>query len=248
MKPIEGQPTHHITIFWIFGLAGIILLALLTLSGQWQAVTANSREQEDPPPPDTSKNSHGVTGNQPAQVMAVEAGNLYEGFESNIMPPIGWTLVQSNTSQTWKISTTTSSYSGTHAADVEYDASLYNQDEILLSPPIYGDTGSVSFLSEGSIYWCRNTYDNCDLQVWLVRGNWGGSDDVLLGKGDDAWLDNWVWAQSSFDFSDALNGSARIAFRYTGNDGAQVVLDHISISYSGNVPTFLPFIINNPLE
>jgi hypothetical protein len=189
-----------------------------------------------------------ATGNHPSQVTAVEDGDIYEGFESNTMPPIGWTLIQSNTSQTWKIATMATPYSGTYTADVEYDAGLLNQDEILLSPPIYGDTGSISFWSEGSVYWCRNTYDNCDLQVWLVRGNWGGSDDVLLGKGEDAWSADWMWAQSTFDFSDYLYGPARIAFRYVGRDGAQVALDHITISYSGNASTFLPIIINNPLQ
>jgi len=43
--------------------------------------------------------------------------NLQEGFEGGVMPPAGWTRVQTNPRQTWKIATEGSPHSGSYFAD-----------------------------------------------------------------------------------------------------------------------------------
>ncbi len=151
-----------------------------------------------------------------------------EGFEGGVVPPTGWTEVVTNASYNWKITTTGTPYAGAEAADVEYDPALVQQNEWLLSPELNISEGTLSFWSNGSVYWCRDTYDNCDLNVWIVVGTVGGGDDILVGKGDTAWPANWTWAQSTFDLTSLLpGGPVRIGFQYEGADGAQVVLDEI---------------------
>lgn len=163
--------------------------------------------------------------------------SMFEGFEAGVVPPSGWTLIQTNPNQTWKIGTATASFtphSGSYYATVKSDPALLDQDELLLSPAFTANIGNVSLWSSGSPYWCRDTYDNCDLEVWLVNGNWdgGGGDDVYLGLVDDDWTGEWEWSYSTFDFSPYASGNpARIALRYVGNDGAQISVDDIFITY-----------------
>jgi hypothetical protein len=117
----------------------------------------------------------------------------------------------------WSISTTYRR-SGTYGAYVPYD---YNQNEWLLSPRLVGVTGGMttSLWSEGSIYWCRDTYDNCDVNVWLVAGAVGGGDDVLLGKAENSWPASWTWARSVYALPATLPaGDLRIGFQYVGDD------------------------------
>ncbi len=160
--------------------------------------------------------------------------NLFEGFEGGIVPPAGWTRVQTNPRQTWKIATVGLPHSGTYAADVEYDDQLGWQDELLLSPALDLSTGNLDFWSMGSVYWCRDTYDNCDLEVWLVVGGWGGGDDVYVMTADGGWPANWTWTHSVVSLDPYLPGTpVRIAFRYLGQDGAQVKLDDITLNGSG---------------
>ena len=204
----------------------ILLLAVSMLAVIFSSAVVTA-DEDDP----TAKSATVVIGgHQPVPRVPKDA--LFEGFESGVVPPAGWTLLQTNPNETWQLHDF-DPHSGLYAAEVLYDAALLDQDEVLLSPPFTADTGSVDFWSFGSLYWCRDTYDNCDLEVWLVKGNWGGGDDILLGLADDDWISTWEWSNSTFDFSAYADGSpARIAFRYIGNDGAQVALDDITINYS----------------
>lgn len=160
-----------------------------------------------------------------------------EGFEGNLVPPPGWLRIVQNAGYTWKIQAIGTPHSGAHAADVEYDPALTPQDEWLLTPK-GRFTGTLTLWSQGSLYWCRDTYDNCDLEVWLVQGAGAGDgDDVYLGLADLAWPSPYAWAQSSFDVgASAPAGLFRIGFRYTGVDGAQITLD--DIAYPSPCPIF----------
>ena len=159
--------------------------------------------------------------------------SMFEGFEAGVVPPSDWTLIQTNPNETWKIDTIRlTPHSGSYYATVKCDLALLDQDELLLSPAFTADTGRIHLWSFGSLYWCRDTYDNCDLEVWFVNGSWGGGDDVLLGKTDDDWTSTWEWSYSTFDFSPYASGNpARIALRYVGNDGAKIGVDDITITY-----------------
>jgi len=158
---------------------------------------------------------------------------MFEGFEAGVVPPSGWTLIQTNPNQTWQIDTVKPPpRNDRFYAAVKCDLALLDQDELLLSPAFTSDNGRVSLWSFGSPFWCRDDYDNCDLQVWFVNGAWGGGDDVWLGKTDDDWTGKWEWSYSTFDFSPYASGNpARIALRYVGNDGAKIGVDDILITY-----------------
>jgi C1A family cysteine protease len=174
-------------------------------------------------------NSWGNSGWSNVQSVSVQ---LSEGFEAATMPPTGWTLIPTNPNETWEIDTY-DPHSGSYYARVLYDPALLDQDEVLLSPTFTADSGSVQLWSYGNLRWCRDTDDNCDLEVWFVNGSWGGGDDVYLGLADDDWTDTWEWSYSTFDFSAYASGSpARIALRYVGNDGAEIAVDDILIDYS----------------
>ena len=159
---------------------------------------------------------------------------LDEGFEGGSVPPAGWMQVSSN-NKTWSIASS-APHSGAYYAHVLFD---YNQDEWLLSPELILTEGQISFWSYGSLYWCRDTYDNCDLNIWLVHGDPGGGDDVYIGKADGNWMGNWIWSQSSFNLTPYLGGGpVRIGFQYLGNDGAEIALDDILLVgvEGGDVP------------
>jgi len=80
----------------------------------------------------------------------------------------------------------------------------------------------------GSLTWGVTPNDNYDINVWLVAGDLGGSDDVLLGTCDDDWITTWVWAQSTFTLPTTLPaGDLRVGIQYVGTDGAQANIDDI---------------------
>jgi hypothetical protein len=170
-------------------------------------------------------------------INSVDTILLNEGFEGGVVPPTGWSEKVTNTGYNWKIYAGGSPYNGSFAADIDYDSALNNQDEWLLSPEIDPIFGTLSFWSQGSIYWCKNTYNNCDLNVWLVVGEVGGGDDIFVGKGDDVWPGNWTWSQSVFNLNPLLPGVPfRIGFEYTGKDGAQIILDAITLDLGTEIP------------
>lgn len=161
---------------------------------------------------------------------------ITEGLEGGVVPPSGWTRIQTNPNQTWKIMTVGLPYAGSYSADVEYDEALGYQNEVLLSPYFTAGGAAVEFASYGSLTWCRDTYDNCDLNVWLVVGDWGGGDDVLVHTADDDWTGEYVWTVSDVSLTPYLPAAGtpiRVAFQYEGTDGAQIGLDAINITCSG---------------
>jgi len=157
-----------------------------------------------------------------------EAVVFNEGFEGGAVPPAGWSLQVQNASYTWSLANSTP-HTGIYNADVEYDPALVPQDEWLLSPEVTLSSGNLSFWSFGSVYWCRDDYDNCNLEAWLVVGPTAGDgDDIYVGEADPSWPANWTWAQSAFDLTPLLpGGPVRIGLRYVGVDGAQVAVDDI---------------------
>lgn len=151
------------------------------------------------------------------------------GFESGVFPPAGWTHIQTNPNQTWKIQVSGSPYEGLHAADCEYDQALGDQDEWLITPYIRNPS-RVNFWSFGSLYWCRDINDNCDLEVWLINGpGVNDGDDIFLGKADDDWVATWTYSQSIFSILGSIGTPVRIGFRYVGKNGAQIALDKVMV-------------------
>lgn len=163
---------------------------------------------------------------EPSYTPAPEAILINEGFETSVPPPT-WTWQGTHTGDTTWYQGDFDPYSGAYNAEVLYDPALIPQDEWLVSEPYALASGTLSFWSLGSIYWCRDDYDNCDLEVWLVVGPIGGGDDILLGTADGDWVTSYVWAQTSFVLDAYLPLTASIGFRYVGTDGAQVSVDEV---------------------
>ena len=157
---------------------------------------------------------------------------IFEGFEDGTLPSTGWSLSSTNTSHTWGINSS-NPHSGILHAYIPWD---YVQDEVLLSPSFTTSGGTVSFYSAGSPYWCRDDYNNCDLEVWLVKGSWdAGSpgDDILLGLADPDWTEVTTYTHSTFNFTAYVSGglTIKIGIRYVGDNGDNVSLDDITITY-----------------
>jgi hypothetical protein len=162
-----------------------------------------------------------------------------EGFEGAVMPPSGWTLIKTNTDKSW-IVTNTFQHTGTYSAGVSWDD--VSQDEVLLTPVLRMASGTLRFWSMGSLLWCRDTQDNCDLEIWLVVNSWdgGANDDIFVGKADDDWLANFEWALTEFDLTQKVPGKpVRIGFRYKGLNGDSIVIDDVQVCYD-RANTFIP--------
>jgi hypothetical protein len=158
-----------------------------------------------------------------------EAVVLWEGFEGGEIPPPGWNLIQTNARQTWELASD-SAQEGDHSAFCDYDDLFGQQDEVLLTPALALESGVLDFWSSGDLYWCRDTLDHCDLNVWLVLGDWDGglNDDVYVGWADDDWEHSGQWSFSRFDLDPFLpGGPVRVGFQYYGRDGEQIGLDSV---------------------
>lgn len=171
---------------------------------------------------------------QPTQVGQNEAPGpdtfASADFESTF-PPAGWTIVQTNTSETWKAYTT--GITGNGSGQVAYDAALSDQDEWLVSPVFYAQSGTVDVSHFGSVYWGVTPNDNYNLDVMLVIDGVGGTDDILLKRLEEDWVTNWTAVTTEVDFTASIPSPytpIQIAFRYTGNDGAQAVIDDVLVS------------------
>jgi hypothetical protein len=85
-------------------------------------------------PPRDSRQSPVSNGRStPLLVEKPQAILLDEGFEGGVVPPSDWALYMTNVSHSWKIEISGAPYSGSKAADVEYDPSLAPQNEWLLN-------------------------------------------------------------------------------------------------------------------
>jgi len=154
---------------------------------------------------------------------------LSEGFESGVVPPAGWSEQSQNAYYNWEISSDYA-YEGNYGAYVGWD---YTQNEWLLTPQLTLSSGTLGFWTMGSVYWCRDNYNNCDFNVWIVVGAPGGSDDVFVGRVEDDWSGNFVWTWVDYNLTPLLpGGPIRIGFQYVGDDGADVGLDAVSVSGS----------------
>jgi subtilisin family serine protease len=161
---------------------------------------------------------------------------INQGFEAGLMPPPGWSQIVHDTAYpttTWTIDSF-DAHTGNYCASCFFDPDLRAQDEVLLSPEFKASTALLEFYSFGSLYWCRDQHDNCDLNVWLVIGLWDGGtgDDVFVGRADKDWIDTYVWSPSSMDLTPHLTADqpVRVGFQYKGQNGAQIALDDIKIT------------------
>jgi len=152
---------------------------------------------------------------------------LMESFEDGV-PPHSWGRWIQNEYATWMPDMWEYVVDGDYMAYVPWD---YNQDEWLISPKINlanFPNFSLSFYWMTSWTWAID-YDTFDLEVY-VRVNdladwelvW--SDDDYLGPPFQ--FDRWIYTEVDLSpWAGAKN--ARFAFRYVGDDGADLMLDQV---------------------
>jgi hypothetical protein len=160
---------------------------------------------------------------------------ITEGFETGIVPPPGWTNVQSNPRETWGLYSSPPydpPPAGTQAAVCLPDEQLALQNEILLTPEFQATQAQLQFYSFGNVDRCRDVEENCDLNIWLVKGDWGGGDDIFLWPAEQDWLENGVWYLSTVSLTPYLpmGTPVRIGFQYYGQDGEAIGVDAVSIT------------------
>jgi hypothetical protein len=159
---------------------------------------------------------------------------IHESFESGTVPPSGWEVWTTNQNETWKIWTFyPGPYEGLYAAVVQWDAEAQLQNEVLVSPAFRAGTAQVGFYSYGSPLFCRDEWDDCDLNVWVVFGawDWGQGDDLMIYTADQDWTGDYVWSPSTVDLTPYLTPGTpvRLAFQYYGRDGDDIGLDAIGV-------------------
>ena len=164
------------------------------------------------------------------------AAPVTQGFEEGIMPPTDWGLFQTNPEQTW-LTVDFFPFSGSYSAFIQYDPALVPQDEWIIGPEGFY-SGTLRFYSAGSLQFCRDVFDNCDLEVWLLQGAPGGGDDFFLDIADDDWEGDFVYSETiiQLDSLDIPRGTrTSVAFRYVGVDGDAVLIDDINVDFEPNI-------------
>jgi len=152
---------------------------------------------------------------------------LSEGFESGTSLPASWALTQTNTTETWEISTTIAN-NGTNSATVAYD--LSTQDETLISPSIDLTSATnprIKFWWNMSYYWSIDPYNYYDFTVSIDDGT---NVTELFKEADVGVFTNFTWYEQTIDLSDYVGlNDVKILFNYSGADGASLNLDDILV-------------------
>lgn len=161
------------------------------------------------------------------------ASFLSEGFEVAV-PPAGWSEIITNSAYNWKRQTL-SFHTGTASADVEYDPALVPQDEWLVSPALNftGATADlkVEFWWSMSYYWAVSPYDNYDLELWISTDGGATWASKLWDETGEGVFTNWTWYQKSISLAGYIGQTnVKLAWHYAGVDGAQALVDDISVN------------------
>ncbi len=176
---------------------------------------------------------------------------LEEGFEDDV-PPTGWILQSTNTSETW-MQNYLFPYSGLYAMCAS-DPNSEQQDEWLITPAIDLSGAGNAFLNfyfRGSHYWSVSPYDNCDLNILisLDSGNtW--EPGILWNEETDTNWTSWTWTNAEIDLSSYIGESnVEIAFQYYGLEGDLFSIDNVLVyekdSYDAALTGFTEPDINN---
>jgi hypothetical protein len=161
---------------------------------------------------------------------ATDAFPYNEDFTSGVVPPVCWSDIKTNANENWQISA-----SGDYA-NVEYDTDLDPQDEWLISPVLDFTLiahPQLSFDWIMSYYWGVDPYDNYDLTCLISTDGGLTWPTALWSETGEGVFDSFVWYTETLDLS-AYGGlsNVKIAWQYSGADGAEAGLDNVIIERS----------------
>jgi PKD repeat protein/subtilisin family serine protease len=174
---------------------------------------------------------------QPSSSILGTVTLLEEGFEAGVMPPAGWSVIDSAASRHWDLVDTGTNppawiHSGTYAGWVNYVAE--DQDEWLISP-LLELTYIQNPMAEFWVYANNNWVSYAELQ-FLVIDDGGTFTDTLWYQSDETWPYPSIYHYLPIDLSAYEGGSVYLAWRYVGNDGDSIALDDILVTGDEAVP------------
>lgn len=148
-----------------------------------------------------------------------------EGFENGIP----CYTVTGPSAETW-VQGTDSPLSGTYDAQIDYDATLAQQDQWLISPLFDFTTltgPQITFNWNMSYYWGVTPNDNYDMFLKVTTD--GGSNWTTLWT-EPAVFTDWTYYDTTLSLATYAGVSTfQFAFHYYGLDGASFYLDDITI-------------------
>lgn len=152
---------------------------------------------------------------------------LAEGFEAGVMPPSGWSVVNTSANNWTLVDTATDNpawiHSGTYAGWVNYLAA--DQDEWLISP-LVNLAGQINPAVSFWVY-CNNNWPTAGLE-FIVQDPEGAFEDTLWRQLDQTYPLPSTYYNIVVDLS-AYNEPVYLAWRYVGNDGDSIALDDILV-------------------
>jgi len=160
-------------------------------------------------------------------IQSTGAAILEEGFEGGVMPPSGWSTIDTNPTRNWDIvdAATYPDYvhTGNYAGWVNYD-SVDPSDEWLISP----DIDLTGYEEVTLVFWAESDTNWPGATMELhIRGD--GFDDTIWDMiADEVWTD-FIYREMTFDLSDYIGETINISWRYVGFDGQSFGLDDISV-------------------
>jgi len=169
---------------------------------------------------------------------------LTQGFESGIMPPSGWSVVNQNNYKPWTIMDASQEpdlvYEGNYGAYVGYDDDHYS-DNWLKSSNINLDGYSSATLS----FWCKSDTEWAGATLKLhISGD--GFDDVIWDMIQDETWTTFIWRQKTFNLDAYTYETIKISWQYVGIHGNCFCLDSIVLSGTPGSPNNPPYAPSNP--
>ncbi len=156
---------------------------------------------------------------------------LSEGFEDGIIPPADWTTIVNN-NYTWGIAAD-DPYEGNFYAVCKYDETQTSmQNEWLISPALdfSGEEYLLDFWWNGSYYHSVER-ERCTLSVWISLDGGNSWNMKLWDNLQFGLFEDWQWNNTVIDLSSfADESNLKIAFVYTGDDGAAFAIDAVGVS------------------
>ncbi|MBN1921454.1 MAG: S8 family serine peptidase [Anaerolineae bacterium] len=163
----------------------------------------------------------------PLPVATPKGDLLAESFEAGVMPPSGWSVVNTSANN-WTLVDTTNNdpgwiHSGVYAGWVNYLAA--DQDEWLISP-LVNLAGQINPAVSFWVY-CNNNWPTAGLE-FIVQDPEGLFEDTLWRQLDQSYPYPSTYYNVVVDLS-AYNEPVYLAWRYVGNDGDSIALDDILV-------------------
>ncbi|WP_298221671.1 T9SS type A sorting domain-containing protein [Flavobacterium sp.] len=159
---------------------------------------------------------------------------LSENFDGVQFPPIGWEVISSNPTNSWK--RTTTAINGTSSATVDWIAE--DQSEQLITPLInltnYA-TAYLNFKIKLNYRFMVSPFQNGNFYVFISNGS---SNYQLWVEEDYGFFVDEATLDIHVDLHNYVNQTVKIRFHYIANDADAVTIDNVVVGPNMNTETF----------